>query len=1528
MAISQFLLNGAATGFLLDPSSPDSGLIGTSINGLPVWSAYQTAAHIARPGGTWADYAASMDVSYSFSVGATTIPAGYEAFSSLMAQDGARLAMQLYSDVSGIRFHESTDVNVADISFIFGIGSANGGGWANYPSGGGGNHIQVGHVSWEPAMVAGSYSLNLLLHELGHGVGLAHPGDYNGNTAVYANADHYNDSDQYTNMSYWSETFTGASFSHLATLGLHDILAVQMEYGVNWSARATDTVYGFNATAGSQSYDFGFDSTMGFSIWDGGGADTLDFSGFSSNTVMDLRQGSFSSTGLETYNVSIAYGAVIENATGGRGDDRIIGNTTANVLRGGDGNDTIFGGSEADVVVTVNPRDFIGVQLNEAPQTFNQYLKATGVTQLSGSQFTVEELVQLTRVAGTAAEFLSYNVAGNDNQLIIEGAADGTIDVTIRNKAAYHTGIKTETLVDGNPHRLSLSYDSPTGTVSLYIDGTLVHSGIYTAAKGLTLTSGGTLVFGQEQDSPGGGFDIKQVFQGTIGDLRIFNDIRTAQEVADNAFTKLTGTEQGLVRNWQVHTGDTTAITDIVSGGGALTVFNGATVVNTAPVIDLTPDNDTLIGGGGNDHLYGGAGNDVLLGDTGSAGYGAVYGLDMNATGSAQNMHLNGMTGMPTTALTLEFEVNYHAAPGYQWFFSLPGISLLMDPGNSGAPGLWLLVNGSWTYSQISAAQLGDGQGHRISFSWDNATGAYAHYLDGALVKSGTGFNVGAVLPGTGNITITPLVGAIGDVRLYDHVLTAAEIAATAPGPLVDPVNTAGLVLNWQTTAGGIVIDAHGGTAPIVTGSPTTVVTVTAATTFNDILEGGIGNDTLDGGQGDDTLLGGLGADQLIGGAGSDTASYADAASGLIVALGAPGSNTGEANGDTYNSIENLTGSAFADLLIGDGIANILSGGGGNDLLSGGLGNDTLNGGAGSDTADYTDATNDLQIVLDVPGGATVNAGALGTDTLIAIENLNGGTGNDTLVGNALTNILTGGGGNDVLTGNDGDDVLKGGLGNDTLNGGVGIDTADLSDASNDLVVILDAQGNTTVDAGAAGIDTLVAIESVIGGAGNDTLTGNDSDNTLRGGGGNDTLTGGLGVDTADLSDATSRVALILDASGHDVITATGSGTDTLNGIENVTSGSGDDILNGNSAANVLTGNSGNDILVGNSGNDTYYGGDGGDVISELTVSTFDNDTIYGGNGADIIYANFGDDVVYGGTDTANNYLNLGDGADTASGSEGTDVVLGGNGDDTITGNGGSDSLYGEVGNDTIYGGAGIDLLSGDVGDDKLYGGADNDLLVGDAGNDTLDGGAAVDVLYGGTGLDAMYGGLGNDYVDGGDGNDTMYGGDGTDTMLGDLETVNGGDDLMYGDAGDDIMLGYIGNDTMFGGDGNDRLYGVYDNDTLDGGAGNDDVYGGTGNDVLSGGAGLDQLYGGAGNDDFRWAATGYGAEFIWDFSGGAGASDRLSFAASVFANEAAVRTASVYSSGNTTITASDGSTIVLVGINIANLNSDDFVFF
>ncbi|MCV9965757.1 protease [Pararhizobium sp. BT-229] len=117
----------------------------------------------------------------------------------------------------------------------------------------------------------------------------------------------------------------------------------------------------------------------------------------------------------------------------------------------------------------------------------------------------------------------------------------------------------------------------------------------------------------------------------------------------------------------------------------------------------------------------------------------------------------------------------------------------------------------------------------------------------------------------------------------------------------------------------------------------------------NDTIFGGTGNDTIAGGDGSDKLYGDAGADKLDGGAGTDTAYYAGAKAGVTASLFNTAINTGDAQGDTYVSIERLAGSSHADKLYGNGSANLLAGGSGNDLLNGASGNDTINGGLGAD---------------------------------------------------------------------------------------------------------------------------------------------------------------------------------------------------------------------------------------------------------------------------------------------------------------------------------------------------------------------------------------------------------------------------------------------------------------------------------------------------------------------------------------------------------------------------------------------------
>lgn len=208
------------------------------------------------------------------------------------------------------------------------------------------------------------------------------------------------------------------------------------------------------------------------------------------------------------------------------------------------------------------------------------------------------------------------------------------------------------------------------------------------------------------------------------------------------------------------------------------------------------------------------------------------------------------------------------------------------------------------------------------------------------------------------------------------------------------------------------------------------------------------GVDALFGMRGNDVLDGGKGADLLFGDVGSDTATYATSTARVVANLANGNGTAGDADGDAYNGVENLTGSAFDDQLTGDAAANILRGGSGNDVLRGLVGNDTLiggnggdllqggagadmlDGGLGGDTVSYAGATAGVVANLAAPSGNGRDAAG---DVYISIENLTGTDHNDRLGGNAFENYIVGGGGNDVLNGGDASDRLRGGEDNDAF---------------------------------------------------------------------------------------------------------------------------------------------------------------------------------------------------------------------------------------------------------------------------------------------------------------------------------------------------------------------------------------------------------------------------------------------------------------------------------------------------------------
>lgn len=479
---------------------------------------------------------------------------------------------------------------------------------------------------------------------------------------------------------------------------------------------------------------------------------------------------------------------------------------------------------------------------------------------------------------------------------------------------------------------------------------------------------------------------------------------------------------------------------------------------------------------------------------------------------------------------------------------------------------------------------------------------------------------------------------------------------------------------------------------------------------------------------------------------------------------------------------QEISGTEHDDVLLATPEHDIIDARGGNDIVYGRESDDIIFGGTGNDTLIGGDGNDTLY-------------GQDGNDRLF------GGLGNDILFGGAGDDHLFGEDGDDILIGEDGDDYLSGGVGDDRLFGEDGEDILD-GDAGADL---LDSGSGKDRLTGGSGNDTVLA------GAGDDTIVTGLTSAELRGSDrpaddGDDHYAGGEGFDTLDASG--SREAIVVDlragvASGQDI------GNDTLQSIEAVIAGAGDDVLIGDDNDNVLSGMDGNDIVSGGRGNDTirvharqhddddddddgddiYFGGDGIDTLdlSELLQAVL----------ADI------EEGIARGREIGEDRL------------DGFEIVIGGRGDDVLVGGRGDDILRGRDGDDLLIGGAGNDRLDGGDGDDRFVvmpfarGHDGDDIIDGDDGEDTYDAsrtveGVLVDLDAGiAHGVEIGADTLGSiEHVVGGAGNDVLVASDAVNHLAGGA----GADIFVFRD------LAAIAND----GDGRDQILDFAIGDRID----------------------------------------------------------------------------------------------------------------
>ncbi len=344
-------------------------------NGKTVYSLAQAVSALDRSGARWTP---GSTVPFQFHDNAPAGLPGDITFGATtdIERQLVRTAFLTITDAINLKFQETPDdgsygaasrkigieLDSASPDYVWGYTSR----WTAGFSGGF-RSITSAEVNISPAAAdqrkwfVGGYNFMAAMHEILHALGISHPGDYNadGTTITYANsAAYFQDSRQYTIMSYFDPGSTGGSFLPTgenasyspSTLQLHDIAALQAEYGANTTARTGDTVYGYNSNADLGAYDIRVNPYPIYSIWDAGGNDTLDFSGSNVAARLDLRAGEFSDTMGMKSNISIAYGVTIENAVGTSAGDSITGNEVANSLRGMAGDDTLVGGGGNDTL--------------------------------------------------------------------------------------------------------------------------------------------------------------------------------------------------------------------------------------------------------------------------------------------------------------------------------------------------------------------------------------------------------------------------------------------------------------------------------------------------------------------------------------------------------------------------------------------------------------------------------------------------------------------------------------------------------------------------------------------------------------------------------------------------------------------------------------------------------------------------------------------------------------------------------------------------------------------------------------------------------------------------------------------------------------------------------------------------------------------------------------------------------------------------------------------------------------------------
>src|SRR5882724_2118236 len=843
---------------------------------------------------------------------------------------------------------------------------------------------------------------------------------------------------------------------------------------------------------------------------------------------------------------SLAAIANVENLTLTGAAVSGTGNAGKNALTGNDGNNTLDGGGDADTMAGGKGNDTYIVDsdsdvVNEAANAGTDTVLSSAPNYVLGVNIERLTLTGGGNIKGTG-NTLANLLTGNDGDNVLGGlAGNDTLD----------GGLGIDTL-NGGAGADTYLYASKDGTDIVNAgDNGLDHVALIGSPYDWDVKRDGNDLLIQavvDKDAGNADFDPTQAirivnqyagaaiasFTGDFGSE--FNLFYGGNPDLTTVFTPvgLTGKDQGA--NAEVIQG--TGGNDTVNGGGGQTDFlygnDGNDRINGQ---SATGDRAFMFGGTGDDTLVGGVGDDNLRGDEGNDSLDGGAGIDRADYRAAKDAVTVDLTIQDGTAQTISADqgkdvlLNIEDARGGDFNDTVIGT----DADNSiyGKDGNDSLVGGGG--ADYLFGSTGNDTLEGKSFS-DFAEAAYEDAKVGAII----------------NLT---------------DVMHAGVAAHTAQ----DGLGGTDALINIQGARGGDFGDQFFG-----------------ADNIDDFFEPMGGNDTADGG-------GGTGFDDI------DFFSSTDAVIASLALQGGSQPISASQGNDLYTNFEGLDGSAFDDTLSGDANDNFLQGRGGDDSLSGGDGGDNLRGGAGNDTldgvtgfdeVDYFKATAGVHVSLALQGVLQQVGAGEGSDLLLNIDELSGSAFNDTLTGNSGSNNLFGLAGNDSLSSGGGGDFMEGGAGNDILRGVVGqFDEASYGNAASAVTVNLSSTMQFGVAAGHAldgsgGIDTLIAIQGVLGSDSSDTIIGGNNDEFFEGQGGNDFINGGGGFNALEYFNSADGVTVNLGLQGAAQFISASQGTDTFFNISDIYGSSSADKLTGDSSV------SGN-FLFGRDGNDTITSGGG-----------------------------------------------------------------------------------------------------------------------------------------------------------------------------------------------------------------------------------------------------------------------------------------------------------------------------------------------